>query len=88
MEPLAVWCKANYIEQTVKAIKANENKILLANGEEVDYDVLAINVGSRTKGAKEVKGVWENSLTTRPINELLPKIQRKEKELLKDNITP
>lgn len=88
MEPLAVWCNAKYIEQRVSSIKANENKIFLENGQTVSYDYLAINVGSRTKGANEVKGVWENSLTTRPINDLLGKIERKEQELIKNKITP
>ena len=32
--------------------------------------------------------MWEHSLTTRPINELLPKIQRKEQELLSSGIVP
>ena len=63
-------------------MKANENKLLLEDGTEVEYDVLGLNVGSKTRGAKTVEGVWEHSLTTRPINELLGKIQRKENELL------
>ena len=35
-----------------------------------------------------VKGVWENALTTRPINMMLGKIKAKEQELLKNNIIP
>jgi NADH dehydrogenase FAD-containing subunit len=74
MEPLAKWCKADFIQATVKAIHANDNKILLEDGTTVEYDVLALNVGSRTRGANEIKGVWDFSLTTRPINLLLSKI--------------
>ena len=79
MAPLATWSCAEYIEQRVAKIDGDANKLYLDNGESVDYDVLALNVGSRTRAADEVKGVWEHSLTTRPINELLPKITAKEK---------
>jgi len=74
LEPLAKWCGANYVEQRVERIIGNENRLLLKNGEYLEYDVLAINVGSKTKDTGNIKGVWEHSLTTRPINDLLPKI--------------
>lgn len=78
MEPLAIWSNAKYIQNRVKKIIANDNKIYLENGETVDYDVLAINIGSKTKDTGNIEGVWEHALTTRPINDLLPKIQAKE----------
>ena len=52
------------------------------------YDYLAVNTGSRTMGTFSCKGVWENALTTRPINYLLGKIENKEKELIEKGITP
>ena len=48
----------------------------------ISYDVLVVNVGSRTHGSYTVPGVWDNSLTTRPINDMLGKIIKKENELL------
>jgi NADH dehydrogenase FAD-containing subunit len=88
LEPLAKWCKADYIEQRVEKIIANENKILLKDGSYVDYDVLVVNVGSRTQGSYSIPGVWENSLTTRPINDMLGKIVKKENELLNGGVIP
>lgn len=88
MEPLAKWCRADYIQKRVQKIVGNENKIILEDGSQVHYDVLALNVGSRTRGAREVKGVDEYSLTTRPINDLLDKITVKEQHLIKEGITP
>ena len=69
-------------------IDANKNRIYFEDGESIPYDALAVNVGSRTRGANEVSGVNEFSLTTRPINDLLGKIEVKEAQLIKDNITP
>ena len=78
LEPLAKWCRAEYVEKRVAKIVGKESKILLEDGSEIQYDVLVVNVGSKTRGTEEVPGVLENSLTTRPINELLPKIELKE----------
>lgn len=45
-----------------------ENKVYLQDGSVVDYDVLVINVGSKTRDSQNVEGVEEYGLTTRPIN--------------------
>jgi NADH dehydrogenase FAD-containing subunit len=91
MEPLAKWCKADYIEKRLERVIANENKLILADGQVVEYDILALNLGSRTRGTTgehATLGVWEHSLTTRPINSLLPKIIEKEKDLQEKGIIP
>lgn len=64
---------------------------MLSDDSTVDYDILALNLGSRTKGTVGVDhtpGVWEYSLTTRPINDLLPKIVKKENELKAAGVIP
>lgn len=88
MLPLAKWCKADYIEKKVKRVIAKDNKIELEDGQLVEYDLLSLNVGSRTRGTFTVKGVWDNALTTRPINLLLPKIEKLENELLANKVIP
>lgn len=67
----------------MEKIEGNQNKIHFEGGGSIDYDVLALNIGSKTKDTNQAKGVWEHSLTTRPINDLLPKIEKKEQELKK-----
>jgi len=47
-----------------------------------------LNVGSRTRGSHSVEGIWEHSLTTRPINNLLRDLEAKERYLLENKITP
>jgi len=88
IEPIAVWSHATYIQQPVVRIEGNKNRVHLANGQMVEYDVLCVNVGSRTKAGSEVPGVWDHSLTTRPINDLLPKIVAKENSLKEKGIVP
>lgn len=88
LEPLAIWCNAQYIQKRVKKICANDNRIQMDDDSFLDYDLLVVNVGSKTAGSFNTAGVWENSMTTRPINDLLPKIERKEKEFLEQGIVP
>lgn len=88
MPPLAAWCRAEFIQKRVTKVVANENKVILDDDSEVPYDILVLNVGSRTRGADGLKGVWDYSLTTRPINELLSKIEKKEQDLLAKKIIP
>ena len=88
MVPLAKWCGAEYIEKRLLKVHANENRLELDDGTQLEYDILALNVGSKTRGAENVTGVWEHSLTTRPINELIPKIAKKEQELVAQDIVP
>lgn len=85
--PLGEWCKANFIQKKVSSIQASENTVHFEDGSKCGYDILALNVGSRTfEGG--VKGIWEHALTTRPINELLPKIVVKEKAMKEQGIVP
>lgn len=71
---------------------ADENKVIMEDGEILEYDVLCLNVGSRTRGAEDnksmIKGVKEYSLTTRPINDILRKIEEKETSLKEAGIIP
>ena len=50
----------------------------MEDGSSLDYDALVINVGSKTRDAKQIPGVWEHSLTTRPINDIISKLEAKE----------
>ena len=72
----------------MKRIIAAENKVEFEDGSTIEYDWLVLNVGSRTRGSHTVDGIWEHSLTTRPINYLLHNLEVREKYLLENKITP
>ena len=88
MAPLAKWCNADYIQKRVKRVVGTENRLELDDGSSLEYDVLALNVGSKTRDSNNVPGVWDFSLTTRPINHLIPKITVKEQTLKDAGIIP
>lgn len=81
LKPLAAWCNAEFVEKRVARVSGDESKLYFDDGDTLDYDVLCLNVGSKTKDGHLVPGVYEHSLSTRPINELLGKIEQKEEEL-------
>jgi len=75
LKTAAIWSEARYIFQKAVKIDADYNRIQLQNGEYVQYDVLSVNIGSVTRSSFKIPGIWDFSLTTRPINHLLFKIQ-------------
>jgi len=71
---LCRWAKATWIEGKVTGVD-RKNKLVLVEGlDDVPYDVLSINIGSRTLGTYSTPGVQDYALTTRPISELIPKL--------------
>ena len=49
LKPLATYCNADFIEKRVAKVSGNENKLYFEDGETLDYDVLCLNVGSKTR---------------------------------------
>jgi selenide, water dikinase len=47
--PLSTWSGAEFIQARVNKIVASENKLILDNGNTLNYDVLCLNIGSKTK---------------------------------------
>lgn len=43
---------------------------MFEDGSYLQYDVLSLNIGTKTKLWKTIKGVWEYSFCTRPIKEM------------------
>lgn len=86
--PLAVACQTHLIIDSVVAIKAAEKTISLASGSQLTFDILAVNVGSRTHGTDTVRGLKEHAILTRPLNVFLAKLQVREEQLLTEGVAP
>jgi selenide, water dikinase len=77
----------NFINKKVIEILPKEGKILFDDNSnffdeknsEMNFDLLSINIGSKTYNSGKVKGVEEFSIQTRPISNLLHRIQEFEK---------
>jgi selenide, water dikinase len=77
----------NFINKKVIEILPKDGKILFDDNSnflheknsEMNFDLLSINIGSKTYNNGKVKGVEEFSIQTRPISNLLHRIQEFEK---------
>eukprot|EP00742_Colponemidia_sp_Colp-10_P009664 GILJ01010563.1.p1 GENE.GILJ01010563.1~~GILJ01010563.1.p1 ORF type:complete len:442 (+),score=56.59 GILJ01010563.1:67-1392(+) len=67
------------LTQRVVEIDHRQKRVRLADGSSIPYDIVALNIGSRTRGDDVVPGVKEYAITTRPINALLAKLETAEK---------
>ena len=88
LQPLAYSCNADFILATVVRVDPDGQKVYLEDGREIAYDVLSINVGSRTHGTGQVPGVTENAILTRPMNVFLEKVIELEEACTKAAIHP
>ncbi len=70
LRPLAAACGAELVEATCERIDPTAKQIQLAGGEVIGYDVASFNIGSTLLG-RELSGVGEHALPTRPLRKLL-----------------
>lgn len=67
-------CNAEFILATATEVDPKAQTVTLEDGSVLSYDILSINVGSRTLGTGSVTGVLENTIMTRPMNIFLTRL--------------
>eukprot|EP01130_Rhizamoeba_saxonica_P008899 TRINITY_DN3604_c0_g1_i3.p1 TRINITY_DN3604_c0_g1~~TRINITY_DN3604_c0_g1_i3.p1 ORF type:complete len:308 (-),score=48.13 TRINITY_DN3604_c0_g1_i3:315-1238(-) len=70
---LCKYCNTRWIQGALVELNPEEQILYLDSGEEVYYDYCSINIGSTTRG-NDTPGVEQYSISTRPLIELLTKI--------------
>lgn len=76
---LAAYCGIQFIRARVTGLD-RAGKLVLTDSakrkeKQIPYSYLSINIGSRTLGTYSIPGVLENTITTRPISDLLRKLE-------------
>lgn len=75
LSDLSSWADIKFYVDQVIDIDLDRQKILLENTKEwIEYDVLSFDIGSTSRGLKDVEGVSEFAIPTRPIDVLVDKI--------------
>ncbi|GMH55168.1 hypothetical protein TrLO_g5823 [Triparma laevis f. longispina] len=91
LEALARWAGVKYIKSSVVSISSDSNSFTLADSTICKFDVASLDIGSTTrgvKGATKIPGVAEFAIPTRPINELVSKIEAAETHMKTTNTFP
>jgi len=83
LERLTNRSEVNFVKDEVISIDIPREQILLRNHDPIQYDILNIDIGSLTRGARSVKGVKDYAIPTRPISNLISRIEEEEIKLLK-----
>lgn len=87
LEPLANWSQIKFIRDRVVDIDV-ESKVLITQGNgKISFDAVSIDIGSASRGLEDVPGAKENTIATRPITELVRRIEE-ETEILEERGDP
>ena len=86
LEPLTAWAGIRYVKARVLDL-VDDNTFALSNNETVRFDIASLDVGSGSRDADK-KGVREHSIPTRPIHELISKIESSELSMKEADTPP
>lgn len=80
-------CNAEFVLATATEVDPKAQTVTLEDGRVFSYDILSINVGSRTLGTESVRGVLEHTIMTRPMNIFLTRLIEAEEKCRQRGIT-
>ena len=80
--------KIGFHFEAASKILPESNLLELRSGKQVPYDVLSVNIGSRTRESTKINISCDFCISTRPISQLETKLQQREAYLKEHNLTP
>ena len=79
--PLAGWAGIEFIQDYVVDMDTSNKTLTVSSGDIIPYDVTSIDIGSTTRGLDTIPGAKNYTIPTRPISELVEKIQAEEEQI-------
>lgn len=85
LQPLAKWASIDFVQDRVVDIDLERNLIKLQNQDScIPFDAVSIDIGSASRGLDECPGARQYSLPTRPITELVRRLNEEGTKLAKN----
>jgi len=85
LRPLARWAGIDFINSRVVDIDVETNQIRLEGaGDVIKFDAVSVDIGSASQGLTETKGALEYTIPTRPISDLVYRLEKETEELKKN----
>ena len=81
LRPLAFACNSEFVVGTAVRLDPAHHRVHLQDGQSIHYDILSVNIGSRTLGTASVPGVEQWAILTRPLNVFTAKLALIESKL-------
>lgn len=80
LKPLCDWADIQFYHDEVVDVNLDERYVCLRHSKQrVPYDVVSVDIGSASRGLDETPGARENTIPTRPISDLVRRIDDAEK---------
>ena len=75
LEALAKWSKIEFVKDRVVDINVNSKVLTTKGNRQLSFDAVSIDIGSTSRGLLDVPGAREHTIPTRPISELVRRIE-------------
>ena len=75
LESLAKWAKIEFVKDRVIGIDVNAKVVTTKGGRQLPFDALSMDIGSTSRGLIDVPGAKDHTIPTRPISELVRRIE-------------
>lgn len=79
---LASWSDIDFVKDRVVDVDVKARAVLTEGGRSFKFDAVSIDVGSTSRGWDSVPGARENAIPTRPIGELVRRLEEATADLL------
>ena len=76
LEPLAVASGITFVHDRVVDMDLTHKRVRTAQGDELDFDAVSIDIGSTSRAWKEIPGAREYTIPTRPIHKLVERLNQ------------
>jgi selenide,water dikinase len=84
LEPLSKWASIDFVQDRVVDIDLERNIIKLQNQGSIPFDAVSLDIGSASRGLDDCPGARQYSLPTRPITELVRRLNEEGTKLAKN----
>lgn len=74
LESLAGWAKIEFVKDRVVDIDVDAKMVITKGNRRLSFDAVSIDIGSTSRGLMDVPGAREYTIPTRPISELVRRI--------------
>eukprot|EP00533_Pseudo-nitzschia_delicatissima_P012580 CAMPEP_0197268120 /NCGR_PEP_ID=MMETSP1432-20130617/3981_1 /TAXON_ID=44447 /ORGANISM="Pseudo-nitzschia delicatissima, Strain UNC1205" /LENGTH=509 /DNA_ID=CAMNT_0042733139 /DNA_START=202 /DNA_END=1731 /DNA_ORIENTATION=+ len=88
LESLAEWAKIDFVKDRVVDIDVDAKAVITKGGRRLSFDAVSIDIGSTSRGLNDVPGAREHTIPTRPISELVRRIDVATNVLKENNNQP
>jgi selenide,water dikinase len=84
LDQLADWAKITFINDGVLDVDVGKQLVyLVEQSAPIPYDLISFDIGSATKGLDEISGAFDFAIPTRPISDLIQRIEQADADVTK-----